>query len=162
MKILGIDPGTALVGWGVVEAGSGDPKPVAYGHISTPAGTELPDRLVTIAEDLNQLIEQYSPDEAAVEELFFSNNAKTAMSVGQARGAIVLTIRKRLIPVAGYTPNQVKQSLTSYGNADKRQMQMMVKSILRLPDIPKPDDTADALAVAVCHAFSRKTNLRLR
>ncbi len=162
MKILGIDPGTALVGWGIIETVGADPKPVAYGHISTPAGTELPDRLIRIAEELDAIIRAHRPDEAAVEELFFSNNAKTAMSVGQARGAIVLTARRHGLPVAGYTPNQVKQSLTSYGRADKQQMQMMIKSILRLPDIPKPDDTADALAVAVCHAFSRKTNLRLR
>jgi crossover junction endodeoxyribonuclease RuvC len=162
MRILGIDPGTAIIGWGVIETAGNHPKPIAYGHITTPAGTELPDRLVTIAEELDRIIGEHAPDEAAVEDLFFSNNAKTAMSVGQARGAIVLTIRKRLIPVAGYTPNQVKQSLTSYGNADKRQMQLMVKSILHLPDIPKPDDTADALAVAVCHAFSRKTNALLK
>lgn len=158
MRILGIDPGTALIGWGVIDYGRGTPTAVAYGHISTPAKTELADRLLTIADDLSEIIGRYAPDEAAVEELFFSNNAKTAMSVAQARGAIVLTLRRNGLVAHGYTPNQVKQALTSYGRADKKQMQMMVANILKLPEIPKPDDTADALAVAVCHSFSRKAN----
>ena len=162
MKILGIDPGTAIVGWGVVETGSNHPKPIAYGHIETPAGDELPDRLARIAHELDSIIETHAPDESAVEELFFAKNTKTAMSVAQARGAIVLTLRRDRLPVFGYTPNQVKQALTSYGHADKRQMQVMVKSILKLDSTPKPDDVADALAVAVCHAFSRKTNSLLK
>lgn len=158
MRILGIDPGTALIGWGVIDYGNGTPKAVAYGHISTPAKTELADRLLIIANDLSEIVGKYFPEEAAVEELFFSNNQKTAMSVAQARGAILLTLRRHGLPAHGYTPNQVKQALTSYGRADKKQMQLMVTSILGLPAIPKPDDTADALAVAVCHAFSRKAN----
>lgn len=162
MRIIGIDPGTAIIGWGVVESGSGAPKPVAFGHISTPAGTELGDRLLLIADELGEIVDRYVPEESAVEELFFSNNQKTAIAVAQARGAILLTLRRHRLPVAGYTPNQVKQSVTSYGRADKRQMQLMVKNVLRLDDIPKPDDTADALAIAVCHAFSRKSNAARR
>ncbi|NTW13840.1 MAG: crossover junction endodeoxyribonuclease RuvC [Candidatus Moranbacteria bacterium] len=157
MRIIGIDPGTAIVGWGIVDVEDGRPKAVAYGHITTPAGMYIGERVLLIAEELEKILDEHVPEESAVEELFFSNNAKTAMTVSQARGAILLTLGRFGVTVSGYTPNQVKQSLTSYGRADKHQMQMMVKNILHLPDIPKPDDVADALAVAVCHSFSRKT-----
>lgn len=157
MRIIGIDPGTAIIGWGIVDVRSGTPEAVAYGHITTPTNASIADRLPQIARDIRVIVATHTPDEAAVEELFFSNNAKTAMTVAQARGAIVLTLREAGLPVGGYTPNQVKQALTSYGGADKRQMQAMVKNILRLQEIPRPDDVADALAIAVCHAFSRKT-----
>ncbi|MEI6650432.1 MAG: crossover junction endodeoxyribonuclease RuvC [Candidatus Moraniibacteriota bacterium] len=158
MRIIGIDPGTAIVGWGIVDYDKGMPIAVAYGHITTPAGMDISERVVIIATQLEEILALHRPDESAVEELFFSNNAKTAMTVSQARGAILLTLRRFGVTVSGYTPNQVKQSLTSYGSADKHQMQAMIKNILRLSDIPKPDDVADALAVAVCHSFARKTN----
>ncbi len=157
MKIIGIDPGTAIIGWGIVEEQCGNLTPVAYGHITTPKGTDPADRLCTLADELENILKLHIPDEASVEELFFSTNAKTAISVAQARGVILLTLRRFGVTIAGYTPNQVKQSVTGYGGADKKQIQMMTKNILHLSEIPKPDDTADALAISICHAFSRKS-----
>lgn len=155
MRILGIDPGTATVGWGVLEIGSGKTHALAYGHISTSPAHPLSKRLAEIAEDLKDIVQAHQPDEASVEELFFFKNQKTAVSVAEARGAILLTLETLRVKLFEYTPLQVKQSLTGYGRAEKRQMQIMVKSILQLSDIPKPDDTADALALALCHANSR-------
>ncbi len=157
MKIIGIDPGTAIIGWGIVEERGGNLTPVAYGHITTAKGTDPADRLCTLADELENILKLHIPDEASVEELFFSTNAKTAISVAQARGVILLTLRRFGVTIAGYTPNQVKQSVTGYGGADKKQIQMMTKNILHLSEIPKPDDTADALAISICHAFSRKS-----
>lgn len=156
MRIIGIDPGTAIIGWGIIEENGGNLTPIAYGHITTEKGLDPVDRLCTLADELESVLRLHEPEEASVEELFFSTNAKTAISVAQARGVILLTLRRFGVIIEGYTPNQVKQSVTGYGSADKRQVQMMTKNILRLPEIPKPDDTADAIAVAVCHAFSRK------
>jgi crossover junction endodeoxyribonuclease RuvC len=156
MIILGIDPGFATVGWGVIEKKGTESTVVAYGHISTDKKTLFSKRLLEISIDLTAIIEKYAPEEASIEELFFYNNQKTAIDVAQARGAILLTLEHFSITVAGYTPLEVKQALTNYGQADKKQMQDMVKLLLKLPEIPKPDDTADALAIALCHA-SRRT-----
>jgi crossover junction endodeoxyribonuclease RuvC len=156
MVILGIDPGTATVGWGVIEKNGAVITLLGYGHISTDKKTPFGKRLLEISDDLNVLITKYAPEEAAIEELFFYNNQKTAIDVAQARGAILLTLERFSITVAGYTPLEVKQALTNYGRADKKQVQDMVKLLLKLPEIPKPDDAADALAIALCHS-SRRT-----
>lgn len=156
MKILGIDPGTATVGWGMIEAVNGKPRVIAYGHITTEKSLPMPKRLQEIRDDLTTLIKQYQPDRAAVEELFFFNNQKTAITVAEARGIILLTLTDFSLSIAEYTPLQVKQSLTNYGRADKSQMQLMVQKLLGLSEIPKPDDAADALAIALCdHARYR-------
>lgn len=151
MKILGIDPGTATVGWGIIEEVGGKPKAVAYGHIATEKSLPMPERLREIRNDLVTLIKEYQPDRAAVEELFFFNNQKTAITVAQARGIILLTLADFSLSIAEYTPLEIKQSLTNYGRADKTQMQQMVQRLLSLKEIPKPDDAADALAIALCH-----------
>ena len=156
--ILGLDPGTATTGYGIVEEKGGKLSLVDYGCIETKAGKELPRRLDEIYEDLNILIKKYNPDEIAIEELFFAANAKTAIAVGHARGVLMLSSEKSGKKIAEYTPLQVKQSITGYGRADKRQVQEMVKTFLKLGEIPKPDDAADALAVAICHIHSRKIN----
>ncbi len=156
MRILGIDPGTATVGWGVIEANGGKAVSVAYGHISTSKDLPLEKRLAEIADDIEAVVKKYHPEEAAVEELFFFNNQKTAIAVAQARGAILLTLAQKGIRMSEYTPLEIKQSLTNYGRADKGQVQEMVKHILKLDRIPKPDDAADALAVALCHLGRKK------
>lgn len=156
MKILGIDPGTAIVGWGVIDIDGSKTTAVAYGHITTSKDLPLHKRLAEISHDLTDIIKQYQPEEAGVEELFFFNNQKTVISVAQARGAILLTLENLCVTVFSYTPLQVKQALTNYGRADKSQVQLMVKALLKLKTIPKPDDVADALAVALCHASRRK------
>lgn len=154
MRILGIDPGTAIVGWAVLEKTGTDVSVVAYGHISTPKEDTLETRLCAIAEDLSALITKYKPDHAAVEDLFFSKNQKTAMAVAHARGVTLLTLAQNCVTVHSYTPLQVKQGLTGYGRAEKPQIQEMVKNVLALEEIPKPDDVADALAVAYCHCHT--------
>lgn len=159
MKILGIDPGTAIVGWAVIEDIKGVLAPIDYGHISTSKDKQLSERLLEIATDLTEIIKKHRPDEASVEELFFFKNVTTVMSVSQARGAILLTLQSLQVRMFEYTPLQVKQSLTGYGRAEKKQVQLMVKNILKLKEIPKPDDTADAIALALCHINSRKMNL---
>lgn len=152
MKILGIDPGTATVGWGIIEVTNGrNPKSVAYGHIATDKDLPMPERLREIRDDLTTIIRKYQPDRAAVEELFFLNNQKTAITVAQARGIILLTLADFSLSIAEYTPLEIKHSLTNYGRADKAQMQLMTQKLLGLSSIPKPDDAADALAVALCH-----------
>jgi crossover junction endodeoxyribonuclease RuvC len=156
MRILGIDPGTATVGWGVIEVQGGKTTSVAYGHISTSKDLAPEKRLAEIASDLETIIKQYQPEEAAVEELFFFKNQKTIISVAQARGVILLTLENFCVNISGYTPLEVKQALTNYGRAEKTQIQLMVQAILKLPAIPQPDDTADALAIALCHASRRK------
>lgn len=155
MIILGIDPGVATVGWGVIRKEGGKVTVVDYGHISTAKHLTLEERLLEIHKDIVALIKKFQPDEAALEELFFHSNQKTAMAVAQARGAILLTLTKYQVTVAGYTPLEVKQALTNYGTADKRAVQEMVKLLLTLRTIPKPDDTADALALALCHSARR-------
>ena len=152
MLVLGIDPGTALVGFGLVSKEGGKLTAIEHGVIRTPAGMELALRLVQISDRLKELLERYQPDAVAVEELFFHRNVKTFSSVSQARGALILTIAQCGIRVFEYTPLQVKQAVVGYGKAEKDQVQKMVKSILTLTVCP--DDAADALAIAICHIHS--------
>ncbi|MFC1463249.1 MAG: crossover junction endodeoxyribonuclease RuvC [Candidatus Brachytrichaceae bacterium NZ_4S206] len=157
MIAIGIDPGIATTGYGIVrEEADGRLTALAHGVIETPKGESLPRRLQMLQQQLDALIATWQPQEAAVEELFFAANAKTAMIVGQARGVVLLTLCNAQIEVHEYTPLQVKQAISGYGQADKRQMQAMVQLLLDLPSIPKPDDAADALAIAVTHLQSRK------
>lgn len=162
MKALGIDPGTATTGYGVLE-GEGDAvKVVDYGCIKTSSKTPSSDRLQQIYSDIKQLISKHKPKCIAVERLFFGANTKTAMAVGQARGVILLAATQAGLNIAEYTPLEVKIALTGYGRADKQQMQQMVKRLLKLDVIPKPDDAADALAVALCHVNSDRFNSKAR
>lgn len=155
MIILGIDPGLAIVGWGVIESERGMIRPIAYGAITTPAHTDIEARLLMIANDLESVIEKYKPDEMAVEELFFNTNITTGIAVAEARGVILCTAHKLGVAISEYTPLQVKQAVVGYGKAEKHQVIAMVTSILKLSKPPKPDDTADAVAIAICHAQSR-------
>lgn len=159
LRVLGIDPGTAIVGWAVLEDDKGKVKPIAYGHISTDKKDSDPKRLCEISSDLKEIVKKYEPKEGAVEDLFFFKNAKTVMKVSQARGAILLTLEQLNVIISEYTPLQVKQALTGYGRAEKSQIQKMTKEVLGLKSIPKPDDTADAIAVALCHLNSRKHSM---
>ncbi len=156
MLILGVDPGTATTGYGLIEEKAGKLKMVDYGVIITEPKQPLEDRLEKLYDELGDIIDEYSPEEVAVEELFFSNNAKTAIAVGQARGVILLVAKKAGLIVSEYTPNQVKNGICGYGGADKKQVQKMVQMILGLKETPQPDDAADALAIAICHSSSRK------
>jgi crossover junction endodeoxyribonuclease RuvC len=154
MKILGIDPGYAILGYGIVEMRGNRFSLCDYGAITTVADAALPDRLKFLYAALTDVIARHDPDVASVEELFFNSNAKTALLVGQARGAAVLACVNSGLGIFEYTPLQIKQGLTGYGRADKAQMQAMVKTILHLDETPKPDDAADALAAAICHGHS--------
>ena len=154
MIILGIDPGLAIVGWGVIEYRNTRFRTVAYGSIQTPAGMRTEERLKAIFEGMNELISTYRPEAVAVEELFFTNNITTGIRVAEARGVILLSAELGGVPVQEYTPPQVKQAVVGYGRADKRQVIAMVTRILGLEKPPKPDDTADALAIAICHGRS--------
>lgn len=157
MIILGLDPGLSLTGWGLVKSsGAGDLSMIAYGCIKTKPSEPITERLTNIHLSLRQIIQQYHPDEMAIEELFFAKEARTVASVGQARGAVLVAAALEKIPVFEYNPRHIKMALTGYGSADKSQMQKMVKTVLRLTEIPKPDDAADALAMAVCHINTRK------
>lgn len=150
MRVLGIDPGTARIGYGVVdETSDGTLLAVAYGVITTPPSLPMPQRLEMIYDDLVLLIEQYQPDRSAVEELFFAKNVTTAITVAQGRGAILLALQKAMIPIAEYKPNFIKQSLTGYGGANKTQMQEMIRILLGLDHVPTPDDAADGLAISI-------------
>lgn len=148
--ILGIDPGIADTGYGIIEDVSGKLKCLAYGSIKTKVGDDLSLRLLTLHKELNHIILKYQPKVAAVEKLFFNKNVKTALIVGQARGVAMLTLSQSNLPIYEFTPSQVKQTVSSYGQADKLQVQKMVKLILNLKELPRPDDAADALAVAIC------------
>ena len=154
MVILGIDPGVATIGFGIIRAERGKNTLIQYGVITTPPGIPLSERLVQIHDDMQQLIETFKPDEMAVEELFFSKNITTGISVAHGRGVILLAAEKAGVPVFEYTPMQVKQSVVGYGNATKHQVQDMTRRILHLQSVPKPDDAADAIAIALCHARS--------
>ncbi len=159
MLVLGIDPGIAICGYGVVEEQrNGDLSMLAHGVIETPKTDAVPKRLHTIHTELTALMRQWQPAEVAVEELFFATNAKTAIVVGQARGVVLLTLFECGAEIHEYTPLQVKQAVSGYGQADKKQMQEMVRLLLRLDKIPKPDDAADALAIAITHLQSRRWN----
>jgi crossover junction endodeoxyribonuclease RuvC len=156
IRILGVDPGTATTGWAVLELKEGETTPLGYGCILTDKNWEDADRLVEISKDLTEIIDKYHPQEAAVENIFFFKNQKTIITVAQARGAILLTLKQKGVKVFGYTPLVVKQALAGYGRAEKRQVQEMTKSILGLKSIPQPDDCADAIAIGICHINSRK------
>lgn len=158
MLAIGIDPGTATTGYGFVRRDdAGELVAVDWGVILTAAHQSPSDRLVQIYKALNKLLKQQKPECAAVESLFFQRNVRTAMSVGQARGVVLLALQQAGIPSYDYNPNQVKQAVSGYGAADKRQMQTMVQTLLRLPELPKPDDAADALAIAICHLNTQRT-----
>lgn len=152
MTILGIDPGIATVGYGLIQYENGCFRTIATGAIETPAGIDVEDRIEMVYDDLCELIKMYSPTEMSIEELFFNTNQKTAIAVAEARGAILLAAKKNRLNIAEYTPIQVKLAVTGYGRAEKKQVREMVKIILGLPKVPKPDDAADALALAICHA----------
>ena len=156
MIILGIDPGFAIVGVGVIEYKGNKFSVIDHYAITTKAGQPFEERLKLIYEGIEDTIKKYKPDYMAIEELFFNNNAKTAIAVGQARGVIILGAVNNDVPIFEYTPLQVKQAVVGYGRADKSQVQKMTKSILNLSKIPKPDDVADALAIAICHAHSHQ------
>ena len=160
MRILGIDPGVAIVGFGVIESDRAQQQMIQYGAITTAAGLPLATRLVQIAADLEQLIIQFKPDEIALEELFFSKNITTGIAVAHARGVILYTAERLQVPVYEYTPMQVKQAVVGYGLAEKHQVMDMTRRLLKLKAIPKPDDAADALAIAICHARSATSLLR--
>ncbi|MCL2121030.1 MAG: crossover junction endodeoxyribonuclease RuvC [Clostridiales bacterium] len=151
MIVLGIDPGTAIMGYGVVEYGNSKHKSLAYGVIRTDKGDKTEDRLKQLFLGVNRLFDEYKPDVMAVEELFFNRNTTNALSVGQARGVILLAAGIREVPIGEYTPLQVKQAVVGYGRAEKHQVQFMIRKILGLEATPKPDDAADALAVAICY-----------
>ena len=154
MRILGIDPGYAIVGFGVVDYNGVDFKPVSFGAITTKAGVEFAERLKQIFDDMNAIFEKYEIDAMSVERLYFNTNTTTAIDVAEARGVILLTAKLHGVPIYEYTPLQVKQSISGYGRAEKSQIIEMTKNILKLKKSPKPDDTADALALAVCHGHS--------
>lgn len=157
MTIVGFDPGLATLGYGVIKTDkNGKPEMVDYGVVLTPKDENLAVRLCMLEKGIVQIIEKFKPDEIAIEELFFAKNVKTAISVAHARGVILLTANKHCGRIFEYTPLQIKQALTGYGRADKNQIQQMVKTFLKLKSIPRPDDAADALAVALCHAQTNK------
>ena len=156
MRILGIDPGFAITGFSIIDYEGNKFKLIASGAILTEAHTSFPLRLEKIYNDLNEIINTYKPDAMSIEELFFNNNAKTAINVAQARGVILVTARINNVPIYEYTPLQVKQAVVGYGRADKMQVQRMVKMILHEENLPKLDDTTDSMAIAICHAHSAK------
>lgn len=158
MLAIGIDPGTAITGYGLVrQTEAGDLLSVDWGVILTPTQMPMAERLNHIYVSLLDILKEHQPQSAAVEALFFQRNVRTAMSVGQARGVVLLALQQAGLPVSDYTPNQVKQAVSGYGAADKHQMQAMVYTLLKLPEIPKPDDAADALAIAICHLNTLRT-----
>ncbi len=154
MRIIGIDPGYAIVGYGIVDYDDFRFKTVGYGAVTTKADDAFVDRLSDIYDDMVTLIKNYKPDCMAIERLYFNTNTTTAIDVAQARGVILLAAKKYGVAVSEYTPLQVKQSITGYGRAEKHQVMEMVKNLLQLSSVPKPDDTADALALAICHGHS--------
>ena len=164
MIVLGIDPGYALMGWGVVEAEGSRMKLINYGCIETKAGVPMQNRLRTLQLGIRDLLNIYKPDDVAFEELFFARNVTTALMVGAARGAAIIAAAEYTNNLYEYTPMQIKQAITGYGKADKKQIQQMVKLLLKLDDIPKPDDAADAIACAIthCQAGVAKTQFLMR
>lgn len=163
MLVLGIDPGIAITGFGLIKTDHRqDYQCVDFGTVTTPSSLEDYERLKILFDELSVLIGQYQPDSSAVEKLFFQRNVRTAISVGQARGVAMLTLAQAELPVKEYTPNEVKQTVCGYGNAGKRQVQRMVQTLLNLDELPKPDDAADALAVAICHINHQSFNNRIQ
>lgn len=161
MRILGIDPGFAITGYSIIDYQGNKFRLIDSGAVTTKAGTSFPLRLTKIYDDLNMIIDEYKPDAISVEELFFNNNAKTAINVAQARGVVLIVGCKKGIPTFEYTPLQIKQAVTGYGRADKIQVQRMVKTILNVESLPKLDDTTDSMAAAICHAHSAKFSEKL-
>lgn len=157
---IGIDPGTAILGYGVI-AGDGDARLIDYGVFETAKDRQMPDRLVTLYDAVTRLIAEHDPHEVAVEQLFFARNVTTAIAVGQARGVVLLAAAQQGVPVAEYSPSEIKNAIVGYGKADKRQMQEMVRIMLGLEAVPQPDDAADALAIALCHAQTRQFTARV-
>lgn len=162
MIILGIDPGIAIMGYGVLEVNGNRYKVLENGVVTTSSKTKTPERLKILYDNLNDIIKQYKPDEFAIEELFFNQNVKTAITVGHARGVQVLCAQVNNLPIYEYTPLQIKQAITGFGRANKKQMQEAVTTLLNLSEIPKPDDAADALAVSLTHAFSQRFKEQFR
>lgn len=158
MRILGIDPGFAIIGWGVLETQGSTRTIQSYGVITTQNDTPFEERLVLLDTEISMLLDTHKPDCCAIETLYFSKNTKTALDVAQARGVILVAIQKRNIPLASYGPLTVKQTITGDGKADKKQIQSMVVRLLKLTSIPKPDDAADALAIALTHSYMVKNN----
>ena len=158
VRIIGIDPGYAITGYGIVDFSVNKFKVVTYGAITTSNKESIDLRLLKLSQQLEELIVLHKPDVLTVEELFFNTNIKTAIAVAQGRGVVIVTAAKYALKVYEYTPLQIKQAVTGYGRADKSQIQQMVKVILNLPQIPKPDDVADALAISICHAHSNIMN----
>ena len=156
MIILGVDPGTAITGYGILQSDGDNLAMIDYGAITTPADWSMPRRLQQIHAELSALIAKHKPTDAVVEKLFFSKNVRTALSVGQARGVALLAAAQAGLTIHEYTPLQIKQAVVGYGRAEKQQIQQMVKMLLQLDFVPQPDDAADALAVAICHAHSAK------
>lgn len=154
MRILGIDPGVATIGFGVIEADRTRQRLGRYGVITTPAGLPLSTRLYQISRDMEELLRQFKPDEIGIEELFFSKNITTGIAVAHGRGVILLEAERAGVPAFEYTPMQVKQAVAGYGGADKRQVMLMTQRLLNMKEIPRPDDAADALAIAICHGRS--------
>ncbi len=156
MIILGIDPGTAIAGYGILKSDGDDLAVVTFGAITTPSDWQMPRRLQHIYAELTALIRKYQPTDAVVEKLFFSKNVRTALSVGQARGVALLAAAQANVTIHEYTPLEIKQAVVGYGRADKNQIQQMVRMLLQLDSVPQPDDAADALAIAICHAHSAR------
>ena len=152
MRILGIDPGVATIGFGVIEAGKQRNQLIQYGTITTPPGIPLSQRLLQISNDMDELIRTFQPDEMAIEELFFNTNLTTGIAVAHGRGVILLSAERAGLPVFEYTPMQVKQAVVGYGKAEKKQVMLMTQKLLQMNRIPRPDDAADALAIAICHS----------
>lgn len=167
MRILGIDPGYAIMGWGIIDMKGNNFKAIAYDSLTTDSKTPKAERLKQLYDGLNEILDEYKPQAVAIEELFFNTNSKTVIMVGEARGIALLACANKNVPIYEYTPLQIKQGLVGYGRAEKKQVQNMVKTILNLEKVPKPDDTADALAAAICHGHSanyinRMGKLRLK
>ncbi len=162
MIILGIDPGIAIVGWGVIETDKSGirQRAVDFGAITTSSSMKTEDRLLYLHREMNGILRKYTPDAAAIEELFFNTNQKTGIIVAEARGVILLSLRANDVPIYEYTPLQIKNSVAGYGRADKKMMTDMVTLLLRLKEKPKPDDTADALAAAICHGYTGTSRLQ--
>lgn len=162
MIILGIDPGYAILGWGVIEKTGNRFRTLDFGAVTTRKEMAMPDRLEVLYDGLREIIEDYKPDVASIEKLFFNTNTTTAINVGQARGVAILACIKGGLDVVEYTPLEIKQALVGYGRAEKQQIQFMVKTLLNLKTVPKPDDTADALAAAVCHGHMADVRIRIK
>ncbi len=162
MVVFGIDPGYAIVGWGAISFKSNTYKAIGYGSVETEAHTDFNERLEYIYDELHSILSRCRPDALAIERLYFQTNQKTAIKVAQARGVTLLAAQKLRIPIFEYTPLQVKTAVTGYGKARKPQVMEMTRRLLKLPEMPKPDDTADALAIAICHAQAAGSDLRLK